>query len=316
MYQKFINTFVFTGFLDAGKTSFLQGSFENPNFCTGEATLLLICEEGECEYDAGNFAAGGVVIRHVESQEQLTRTLLESLTEEFGISRAVIEYNGMWLLETLYRALPETWRVRQEMLFIDSKTFISYNNNMRQLMYDKLSSCMVAVFNDPDEKLDRAFVHKIVRGASRRADIVYQFPDGHMEYDAEKEELPFDIHAPVIRTQDCDFALWARDITDTPEKYNGKKICLTCCAVRTEDMPAEEMGIGRYVMVCCENDIEFVGFMCSKPAELAIENDQWIQMLGTVELKFHPSYNKIGPVFSLISAEACSPPSQAVATFY
>ena len=44
----------------------------------------------------------------------------------------------MWLLETLYKALPANWGIYQNMMFADANTFINYNNNMRQLMFDKI----------------------------------------------------------------------------------------------------------------------------------------------------------------------------------
>ena len=46
-----IPVYAFTGFLDAGKTKFIQETLEDERFNTGERTLVLICEEGEEEYD-------------------------------------------------------------------------------------------------------------------------------------------------------------------------------------------------------------------------------------------------------------------------
>ena len=41
-----IPVYLFTGFLEAGKTKFIQETMEDPRFNEGERTLLLICEEG------------------------------------------------------------------------------------------------------------------------------------------------------------------------------------------------------------------------------------------------------------------------------
>ena len=43
--------YVFTGFLESGKTKFIQQTLEDPRFNAGERTLLLVLEEGEEEYD-------------------------------------------------------------------------------------------------------------------------------------------------------------------------------------------------------------------------------------------------------------------------
>ena len=46
-----IPMYVFTGFLESGKTKFIQETLEDPRFNSGEKTLLLVLEEGEEEYD-------------------------------------------------------------------------------------------------------------------------------------------------------------------------------------------------------------------------------------------------------------------------
>lgn len=50
-----IPVYLFTGFLEAGKTKFIQETFEDPRFNNGENTLLLVCEEGIEEYDPSRF---------------------------------------------------------------------------------------------------------------------------------------------------------------------------------------------------------------------------------------------------------------------
>ena len=44
-----IPMYVFTGFLESGKTKFIQETLEDPRFNSGEKTLLLVLEEGEEE---------------------------------------------------------------------------------------------------------------------------------------------------------------------------------------------------------------------------------------------------------------------------
>ena len=139
--------YLFTGFLESGKTKFIQETLEDKRFCNKEKTLLLVCEEGEEEYAPEQFATDTVVIRVLEGQEQLTTENLTGWAQETKADRVVIEYNGMWLLDALYAAMPEGWVVYQEFMFADAGTFLSYNSNMRQLVYDKLKSCELVVFN-------------------------------------------------------------------------------------------------------------------------------------------------------------------------
>ena len=46
-----IPVYSFTGFLDSGKTKFIQETLEDERFNAGERTLVLLFEEGEEEYD-------------------------------------------------------------------------------------------------------------------------------------------------------------------------------------------------------------------------------------------------------------------------
>ena len=46
-----IPVYLFTGFLESGKTSFIRDLLNDPNFAEGERTLLFLCEEGEEELD-------------------------------------------------------------------------------------------------------------------------------------------------------------------------------------------------------------------------------------------------------------------------
>ena len=59
--------YVFLGFLEAGKTSFIQETLEDPDFNTGEKTLLVLCEDGETEYEPQKFAGGNVAVLPVEA---------------------------------------------------------------------------------------------------------------------------------------------------------------------------------------------------------------------------------------------------------
>ena len=66
--------FLFTGFLDAGKTTFIQSMLEDPQFNEGQRTLLLLCEEGEEELLPDRFSINNVTIQTVDSVSDLTNT--------------------------------------------------------------------------------------------------------------------------------------------------------------------------------------------------------------------------------------------------
>ena len=314
--QQDIPVYLFTGFLESGKTKFIQETLEDKRFCKGERTLLLVCEEGEEEYAPDQFADKSVYIRVVESQDELTAENLTAWRNETKTERVVIEYNGMWMLDVLYGAMPEGWMVYQEFMFADAETFVTYNANMRQLVYDKLKSCELVVFNRFKSSMDKMEFHKIVRAASRRADIAYEYAGGKVEYDDIEDPLPFDINAPIVEIGDDDYAEWYRDLSEDPKKYEGKTVRFKCRALVRKKMPPHSFIVGRHVMTCCVQDIQFAALVCQWDKAETIQDDTWIMLTAKLNFKFHRAYSKKGPVLTYIESEPCEQPEQPVATFY
>ena len=314
--QKDVPVYLFTGFLEAGKTKFIQETLEDKRFCNGERTLLLVCEEGEEEYAPDQFADRSVMIRTIESPEEMTVENLSRMLIQTNAERVVVEYNGMWLLDLLYSAMPENWMVYQEFMFADATTFLSYNANMRQLVYDKLKSCELVVFNRFRPDMDKLAFHKIVRGASRRSDIAYEYPGGKVEYDDIQDPLPFDLDAPVVEIGDDDYAVWYRDMSEEPKKYEGKTVRFRCRALQRKKLPPHTFVVGRHVMTCCVEDIQFAGLVCQKDDVSDIVDDSWMTLTAEIHFKFSRAYGKKGPVLTYLSHEPCEAPEQAVATFY
>lgn len=311
-----IPVYLFTGFLEGGKTKFIQETLEDKRFNNGEKTLLLVCEEGIEEYAPEQFSGHNVKLKAVEEESDLTPENLIAWRKSANAERVVVEYNGMWMLDTLYNALPEGWLVAQEFMFADAGTFLSYNANMRQLCYDKLKSAELVVFNRFTPELDKMEFHKIVRGASRRADIAYESPDGKVLYDEIEDPLPFDINAPIVEIADSDYALWYRDLSEDPKKYSGKTVRFKCRIIRRKGVPANCVIVGRHIMTCCEADIAFSALICTLGDNPTPENDSWAVLTAKMEYKFHRSYGRKGPVLNAISFEMCEAPEQQVATFY
>ena len=134
---KDIPVFLFTGFLESGKTKFIQETLEDRRFCKGEKTLLLVCEEGEEEYDISTYPYQNVYLE-VLDQQTVTTKELQALQKKYKAERIVMELNGMQQVGDLYMRFPEDWVVAQEVMFADSTTFMAFNNNMRNLVMDKL----------------------------------------------------------------------------------------------------------------------------------------------------------------------------------
>lgn len=311
-----IPVYLFTGFLEGGKTKFIQETLEDGRFNKGEPTLLLVCEEGIEEYAPEQFSGHRVKLKVVENEADLTPENLVQWLAKAEAERVLVEYNGMWMLDSLYGALPEGWLVAQEFMFADANTFLSYNANMRQLTYDKLKSAELVVFNRFKSDMDKMEFHKIVRAASRRADIAYESADGSVVYDDIEDPLPFDIDAPVIEIADRDYAIWYRDVSEEPKKYAGKTVRVKCRCVKRRGIQSGWMIAGRHVMTCCEADIAFTAFICDFRLIPDMPDDGWFVLTAKMDYKFNRAYGRRGPVLTAESAEACEAPDPSVATFF
>ena len=308
--------YLFTGFLEAGKTKFIQETLEDSRFHKGERTLLVLCEEGLEEYAPEQFCAPNVFLRTVEDEADFTAENLSAMQRELNPERILIEYNGMWLLDTLYSNMPEGWIVAQEFLFCDATTFLTYNANMRQLMVDKIKSAELVVLNRYRADMDRMAMHKVIRGISRRCDIAYEYADGKVEYDDIEDPLPFDIEAPVVNIEDRDYAIWYRDMSEEPKKYNGKTVRFKGRCLVRKNVPKGSFIIGRHIMTCCVEDIQFAGIICNWDKADTVRDDEWVILTATLENKFHRAYGRKGPVLTVQSMEETEKPEEAVATFY
>ena len=309
-----IPVYVFTGFLEAGKTKSARETLADERFNSGENTLLLLCEEGEEEYDI-EFPDTNVTIVTVDEETQLTSKFLSEQGKACKADRVVVEYNGMWKLDSLYNALPKNWMVYQELMFADSRTFVNFNANMRPLVVDKLQGCELVVFNRVDETTDKMALHKIVRGVSRRASISYELTDGTLEYDEIEDPLPFDINAPVIQIEDKDFAWFYRDFTEEMDKYIGKKIRFKAIVAKDHKMPEGTVVAGRHIMTCCADDIAYRGVVCNYKAMFSLQTRDWVVVEGELRHEYNALYKGKGPVLYVAQIAKSDPPAQPVATF-
>ncbi len=312
-----IPVYLFTGFLEGGKTHMIQESLESEQFNAGDKTLIIQCEEGIDELEPDAFAGKNCYLETLEDVSELTPSNLTALGKKHKVDRVIIEYNGMWPLQALYENMPPNWAIFQEMMFADANTFIAYNQNMRSLMVDKLMNCEMVVLTRTPADMDKEEVHRIVRSVSRRAAISYDYLDGHVEYDEIEDPLPFDIHAPLIEIADEDFAIWYRDLSEEMEQYDGKQVRVKGLVARDGKLGKTAAIIGRHIMTCCADDIAYSGLVCVFPAPVTLKTRDWITVNATVRLEAHKLYGgRLGPVLYATGYEPAKPPKQEVATFY
>lgn len=315
--QEDISVYLFLGFLESGKTKFIQETLEDKRMETGERTLLLICEEGEEEYKPEKFEVKNVAVVTLESADELTVENLERLTRKYDVRRVVVEYNGTWLLQQFFDAMPESWVINQMMTFFDAGTFLNYNANMRQLVFDKVQMTQMVVFNRFKGEYDKLAFHKTVRGISRRPDIVYEYIGGKAEFDDIEDPLPFDVNAPVIEIEDRDFAWFYRDMAENGENYVGKTVKFKGMTAVSKKTPAGFIVLGRHIMTCCEADISYDGFAVKTCGLIeGVKTRDWLTVTAKIAMEYNSVYRSVGPVLTALKIERAEAPEEQIATYY
>ena len=308
--------YLFTGFLEAGKTKFIIETMQDEGFNDGERKFLVItCEEGEEEITPDLFGPN-VTFASFDDEQKITPDRLSALQKRAGADVIVIEYNGMWSIDRFYNALPEGWMVYQEIFIADSTTILSYNANMRQLVADKLTSCEMAVFNRTTPVTDKEALHKLVRGISRGAKICFEDINGEIEFDTIEDPLPYDIEAPIIEVKDIDFAIFYRDMSEDFAKYAGKRVRFKGICALDSSLPKGNFAIGRHIMTCCEADIAYRGVVAKGMGNLKLQTRDWVIVEGVLNEEYSKLYQAHGPVLTVEKIAKAEKPEQEVATFY
>ena len=306
--------YLFTGFLESGKTKFISESLCDKRFNEGEETLLLLCEEGIEEYEPEKYGKN-VHIVNIENEEDLKAEYLSELQKKYSAKRAIVEYNGMWSVASLFNALPENWFVYQSVFFADSNTILSYNANMRALVVDKLSNCEMAVFNRVEKDTDIMPFHKLVRALNTKCDIMYEHPDGSVQYDEIKDPPPYNRDGDIVEIADTDYAIFYRDVMEDMSFWNNKTVKFKGIVARDKTLPDKTAVIGRHVMTCCVDDIKYLGFIMIDECVSTLKSYDWITLTAKIEIKFNRLYRGKGPVLKVEKLEKAEKPANPVATF-
>ncbi|MBP5312683.1 MAG: hypothetical protein J6112_07630 [Clostridia bacterium] len=308
-----IPVFVFTGFLGAGKTTFIQKTLEDKRFNNGVSTLLLMCEDGEEELDPDKFAnPKSIHVEMISDINDLTESNLGDLLRKHKAKRVMVEYNGMWLFQNFLEAMPEGWLIYQEATFADVGDYLSYNANMRNLVGDKLKNADMIIFNGCAEGMDVMPYHKVVRSISKRCNIIYNY-DGRMEPDTIQDPLPFDVNAPIIEIANDDYGIWYSDLDGKEKEYEGKTVKFTGLVAKAGKLPPNSFVIGRHIMTCCAADIVYGGLACRWTGVNVLHHLDWVTITAKITVERSRLYNNgEGPILNVIKCEKAEKPEPEV----
>ena len=315
MSSKAIPVYLFLGFLEGGKTQFIQETISNKRFGLDENILIVICEEGIEEYDTSQFCGKSITLHTIVDKSGLDEQTLLKLSDECDADKILIEYNGMWHLTDLLLNKPENWKIFQTVFIADASTFQIYLQNFGSLVIDKVSVSDVVIFNRYSNRADVNELHTIIRSVNRRSEIYYEADNGMMIADDIEDPLPFDIEAPIIVIKDTDYALWYSDIMNDAKKYNGKTVKFKAIISPRPDLPNNVFAVGRYIMTCCEADMEFCWFVSLYNQYYNVQGEKWVTVTAEITVQHHETENIDIPLLRIVDLYECEPPEKAIASF-
>ena len=311
---KEIPVYLFTGFMDSGKTSLVEETLFENEFTDGAKGLIIMCEDGDVEYNVDKLRTVNFKVTEIENEEDFTEAKLNEINDSFMPEQVFIEYNGTWGIDkVLETKLPEGWVIVQSLTTVDSTTFDLYMNNMRAMMQEQFFASDVVIFNRTDDDTDRGHLRRMVKNINRKAQIVYEKKDGTI--DERPEELPFDINADIIELSDADYAIWYMDAMENYKKYNGKKIKFLALGYNPDELKKGFMVPGRFAMTCCIDDVTFIGFKCKYDKEHEMPHKSWITITAEIHVEFAREYKGKGPVLYPISIEPAEKPEDELVYF-
>lgn len=305
--------FIINGFLESGKTEFINYTLAQPYFQTKGRTLLILCEEGEVEYDEELLRRTRTDMVVVEEQEDFTPAKLIEFDKFYKPERILIEWNGMWNFKEL--KLPFHFSLEQQITMIDASTFVNYYTNMRSLLAEMVRNSELIIFNRCDGVIDELPNFKRnIKAVNQKADIIFEGSQGEITTIFE-EDLPFDLSAPVIELDNEGYGIWYIDSLDNPDRYVGKTIRFKGMVLKPQEFPKGYFIPGRMAMTCCAEDMAFLGFACRYDGTGDLKDRQWVEVTAKITKENFASYGGEGPILQAVSVEPTTPPKEEVISF-
>lgn len=308
-----IPIFLINGQLDSGKTKFISETIEMGQFAEAKNKLLIVCEEGEEEYDEQMLSENGVSMVVLE-KEQFTKEKLEELDKKYDPWLVIVEYNGMWepaLIADV--AKPRGWEIYQSITLFDATTFGIQWANMKSILAESVKNVDMVIFNRCKTSMDLGSYRRSMKALNGALQIVFEDEKGDMVSIA--EQLPYDINADVIEIDDNDYGIWYMDVSERPDAYRDKIVKFKGQVLKNKYFKDKNFVPGRRVMTCCADDTQFVGYISFYNDIASLENRQWITVTAQIKYEFQMAYKKKGPVLYVSSVEPTEPPKEEFVYF-
>ncbi len=292
--KRSVPVFIVNGFLESGKTTFITNALlRDPNIGP-ERVVIIRCEEGETEYEN---LPDNIHVWPVEDPDDYTTGLLERIRAKYNPTYVIVEYNVIWGMDTIHNtSLPDTWGFAEQMSVIDGRTFQGYFSNMKNFFSDMLRFSSRIFVNRCTRQDDFKFYKDSIRPMAPRGDLIYLSDEEGMLDITLEEDLPYDLNEDVIRIREDDYLTFYIDMLDNPDRYEGKTVEFVALGTVPAYFRDGYFLAGNTVMTCCEDDMQFLAFVCQYDQASFIKEGNYLKIRGQVHREYSPEYGEEGPV--------------------
>lgn len=304
--------YIINGFLESGKTEFILYTLGQPYFRIKGKTLLLLCEEGENEYDEVQLKRSNTVLELIDKEEDCTPAHFMELDKKHKPERIIIEYNGMWNFKNL--KLPWHWSIEQQITCIDASTFPMYYTNMKSLLAEMVRKSEMIIFNRCDGIEELASYKRNIKAVNQKAEIIFEDANGEID-EIFEDDLPYSLQDDPIVLDDRGYGIWYIDSMDHLERYTGKQIRFTAQVLKPENFSEDYFVPGRMAMTCCAEDMTFLGYICEFAGAKDLKQREWVEVTASVNQEYRPEYEGEGPVLHALKVKKTKAPKEEIISF-
>ena len=307
--------YLITGFLEGGKTSFINFTLRQDYFQTEGTTLLIVCEEGEEEYEEKELLYYRTVVAHMESQDDFTLDALRELEQKYHPERVMIEYNPLWSVKKLREMhLPRGWELEQQIVIIDGSTYEVYSKNMKSLFVEMSQDADMMIFNRCTPENPLASFRRGIKVVNPGCEVVFEQEDGET-IDIFEDAMPYDTEGDHIHIEDVDYGIFYVDMRDNPKRYIGKTVDFIGRVLKSKKKDAPYFVPARKAMTCCADDTQYIGYLCKWQNASKLKVGEWVSVTGKVVWEQNPMYRGQGPVIYAQKIEPAKMPKEEMVFF-
>lgn len=252
-----IKAYIVSGFLGAGKTTFIKDFITGDFFHKKEngKSLVFVFEEGETEYDRDLLKQYRTDVAVWEKGD--IKEFIRENIKKYSPGRVFAETNVFreGLTDILYEELDVTCNT----MLIDASSLEMYYRNMTELLSGMIKKADPVMINRAETKEELSIYSTPFRLMNLQAGFLWETPGGYHEK-VFGNAVPFDKTAGHIILKKEDYPAWYLDGYENPKDYHGKIIEADLQVSVNAADGKKYYRAGRTVMTCCINDMTFSGF--------------------------------------------------------